>query len=89
MSEYPRSRTISLCILAVTLAVLPHYVRAAQGEKAAKLTLKIAPQSLGTALQELARQSGVQIVFFFTNHRGSAGGGTRRGLRTDRGGASA
>ena len=64
MSEYPRSRTIPLCILAVTLAVSPHYVRAAQAEKAAKLTLKIAPQSLGTALQELARQSGVQIVFF-------------------------
>jgi TonB-dependent siderophore receptor len=64
MSEYPRSRTISLCILAVTLAVLPHYVRAARGEESAKLTLKIAPQPLGGALQELARQSGVQIVFF-------------------------
>ena len=64
MSEHARSRTIPLCILAVTLAVLPHYVRAAPGEESAKLTLKIAPQSLGSALQELARQSGVQIVFF-------------------------
>lgn len=34
------------------------------GDESAQLTLKIAAQPLGSALQELARQSGVQIVFF-------------------------
>jgi outer-membrane receptor for ferric coprogen and ferric-rhodotorulic acid len=44
--------------------VSPHCLRAAAGDELAKLTLKIAAQPLGGALQELARQSGVQIVFF-------------------------
>jgi outer-membrane receptor for ferric coprogen and ferric-rhodotorulic acid len=42
--------------------VSPHCLRAAAGDESAKLTLKIAPLSLGSALQELARQSGVQII---------------------------
>jgi outer membrane receptor for ferric coprogen and ferric-rhodotorulic acid len=52
------------CALAVALALSVQRGAIAGDGDPPKVTLKIAPQPLGSALQELARQSGVQIVFF-------------------------
>ncbi|HVQ12003.1 MAG TPA: TonB-dependent siderophore receptor [Vicinamibacterales bacterium] len=64
-------------VIGVGLAMLAAQVAAADQGSAGPTTyqVKIAPQALGAALQEFARQSGVQIIFFsrLTDGLASAG----------------
>jgi outer-membrane receptor for ferric coprogen and ferric-rhodotorulic acid len=52
------------CILIITAAWAPLLNAAAPSDEPEKYNLKIDSQPLGSALQEFARQSGVQIIFF-------------------------
>lgn len=52
------------CILIISVVWTPLLTGATQSEEPEKYNLKIDSQSLGSALQEFARQSGVQIIFF-------------------------
>jgi hypothetical protein len=64
--EHPRSGRRSLCILVMSLAwtfVSGEVVRDSEPEPV-KYHLVIAGQPLDKALQEFARQSGIQIIFF-------------------------
>src|SRR5882762_9056025 len=53
-----------LCIIVITVAWTPICSAAAPPSEPVKYNLKIDGQPLGQALQEFARQSGVQIIFF-------------------------
>jgi TonB-dependent siderophore receptor len=53
-----------LCILVITVAWTPTCSGATPPSEPVKYSLKIDGQPLGQALQEFARQSGVQIIFF-------------------------
>jgi outer-membrane receptor for ferric coprogen and ferric-rhodotorulic acid len=53
-----------LCICIIAGACMPQGAAAATSSEPVKYALKIDRQPLGTALQELAKQCGVQIVFF-------------------------
>jgi len=54
----------AIAILAIGLACAPARIEAAPGRALAKYHLKIASQPLDEALQEFARQSGIQIIYF-------------------------
>jgi outer-membrane receptor for ferric coprogen and ferric-rhodotorulic acid len=53
-----------LCVLVLSLAWAPSCSGAAPSREPAKYDLSIRSQPLGTALQEFARQTGIQIIFF-------------------------
>jgi outer-membrane receptor for ferric coprogen and ferric-rhodotorulic acid len=53
-----------LCLCIIAMAWMPRAVAAAQGNDSVQYNIKIDSQPLGTALQELAKQCEVQIVFF-------------------------
>jgi iron complex outermembrane receptor protein len=53
-----------LCICIIAIAWMPRFVAAAPTDEPIEYNIKIESQPLGTALQELAKQCGVQIVFF-------------------------
>jgi outer membrane receptor for ferric coprogen and ferric-rhodotorulic acid len=53
-----------LCIMVITVVWTPNCSAAAPPRDPVKYSLKIDGQPLGQALQEFARQSGVQIIFF-------------------------
>jgi outer membrane receptor protein involved in Fe transport len=52
------------CILMISVAWTPLVGGTTRSEEPEKFNLKIDSQPLGSALQEFARQSGVQIIFF-------------------------
>jgi hypothetical protein len=56
-------RSVVLCLCIVAVAWIPRLAGAPSGEPV-KYNFKIDSQPLGTALQEFAKQSGVQIIFF-------------------------
>lgn len=53
-----------LCIAIIIVAFIPRVVPAADSDAPVKCNLKIDSQSLGSALQEFAKQCSVQIIFF-------------------------
>jgi outer-membrane receptor for ferric coprogen and ferric-rhodotorulic acid len=53
-----------LCFFIIAIAWLPRVVDAAGSNESVQYNLKIESQPLGTALQELAKQCEVQIIFF-------------------------
>src|ERR1700732_170258 len=53
-----------LCIIVITVAWTPICSAAAPPSEPVRYHLKIDGQPLGQALQEFAKQSGVQIIFF-------------------------
>jgi outer membrane receptor for ferric coprogen and ferric-rhodotorulic acid len=53
-----------LCVLVLSLAWAPSCSGAAPSSEPAKYDLSIRSQPLDTALQEFARQTGIQIIFF-------------------------
>ena len=58
-----RGKTL-LCMFVITIAWTPNCRAVAPSSEPVKYNLRIDRQPLGQALQEFARQSGVQIVFF-------------------------
>ena len=60
----PRRRTALLGIVWLSFAGMPACARAAASTEPVKCNLKIDSQALANALQEFARQCGLQIIFF-------------------------
>ena len=56
-------RSVLLCLCIVAIAWVTRLAGASSGEPV-RYNYKIDGQPLGTALQEFAKQSGVQIIFF-------------------------
>jgi len=56
-------RNVSLCLCIVAIAWITR-LAAAPGSESVTHHFKIDSQPLGTALQQLAEQSGIQIIFF-------------------------
>ncbi len=57
-------RRATLCICALVLCWISAGSRIAGGEEPAKYHLQITSQPLDPALQEFARQSGIQVIYF-------------------------
>ena len=53
-----------LCIAIIAVAWMPRLAAAPAGDEPVKCNVKIDSQPLGAALQEFAKQCGVQIIFF-------------------------
>jgi Fe(3+) dicitrate transport protein len=53
-----------LCLCIIVIAWMPRIVVAAQNNESVEYDLRIDSQPLGTALQQLAKQCDVQIIFF-------------------------
>jgi hypothetical protein len=53
-----------LCICIIAIAWMPCFAAATPSNEPAKCNVNIESQPLGAALQKLAKQCGVQIVFF-------------------------
>src|SRR3569833_2419443 len=56
--------TFTRCGLVILFAWMPGFATGATGEEPATYNFEIAPQPPDAALQEFARQSGVQLIFF-------------------------
>jgi hypothetical protein len=56
-------RNVSLCLCIVAIACITRLAAASSGEPV-RYNFKIDSQPLATALQQFAKQSGVQIIFF-------------------------
>lgn len=53
-----------LCGFIIAIACVPNLVAAATSSEPIKCNVKIESQPLGLALQEFAKQCGIQIIFF-------------------------